>query len=421
MSSSNQAPLEVNTSAEAVGLDQHRLDRIDAFVKREYLDTQRYPGYSLLIAKDSKIAHVSHQGYNNDDIFRIFSMSKPITSIALLGLVEQGLCQLDHPVSEYIASFANPTVYELGTPTNFETTFPQREMTIRDLLTHTSGLTYSWMHTHPVDAMYRQSDKQASYPETLESFCDRIGQLPLMFSPGSRWSYSVATDVCGRLIEVISGQTLDVFLKENLLDPIGMIDTGFGVRDGQGSRLTEAYARTDISPFPFPSKGDPVTLCKDTERIDDGGDHSPYQRRPTFLSGGGGLVGTLADYHRFTQMLLNGGELDGERVIGRKTLEYAAQNHLPGGTDLAGMGQHTFGETNFHGVGFGLGFSVTISPSDAHVLSSEGDLSWGGAASTLFWVDPSENLAVVGMTQLLPSSAYPIRSELRNLVSAALT
>lgn len=407
-----------------LGLDPTRLERIDRFVAERYIESGRFPGFSLLISRGGEIAHVSHQGHareadgvamDDDTLVRIFSMSKPITSVALLSLYEEGLFRLDEPVSTFIPSWADLRVFADGTAANYSTKFPEREMTVHDLLTHTSGLTYSWMGRHPVDSLYRKAKVDANHK--LESYVELLADIPLLFSPGTEWSYSIATDVIGRLVEVISGQSFDDFLAQRIFDPLGMVDTGFWVDDDRGDRLAANYAVPALSPFPLPEGADGDSKVA----IDAGDATSPFRKKPTFLSGGGGLVSTLGDYHRFTQMLLRGGELDGNRVLGRKTIEYATTNHLPGGRDLASMGQPVFSETRYDGVGFGLGFSVVTDPMAAQVISSPGEFAWGGAASTLFWVDPVEDLTVIGLTQLMPSSAYPIRQELKALVYGALT
>ncbi len=407
-----------------LGLDPSRLERIDRFIADRYIDSGRFPGFSLLVSRGGEVAHVSHQGFarestglamSDDALVRIFSMTKPITSVALLSLYEEGLFRLDDPVSTFIPSWADLRVFEDGTAANYTTKFPEREMTVHDLLTHTSGLTYSWMGRHSVDSLYRRAKLDANHK--LESYVELLADIPLLFSPGTEWSYSIATDVIGRLVEVISGQRFDEFLAARIFGPLGMTDTGFWVDDDRADRLAANYAVPSLSPFPLPEGADGDSkVC-----IDQGDDTSPYRRQPTFLSGGGGLVSTLSDYHRFTQMLLRGGELDGNRVLGRKTLEFATTNHLPGGQDLAAMGQPVFSETKYDGVGFGLGFSVVVDPAAAQVISSPGEFAWGGAASTLFWVDPAEDLTVVGLTQLMPSAAYPIRQELKALVYGALT
>ena len=408
----------------ALGFDPVRLQRIDEFIRTRYLDTGLYPGFTLLISRRGEIAHLSTQGHRSveraepmtvDTLVRIFSMTKPITSVAMLALYEEGLYRLEDPVSMFIPSFSDLRVWEDGNPDNFTTSFPEREMIVRDLFTHTSGLTYGFMKRHPVDSMYRRRGIDGGGAK-LDDWVESLAEIPLVFSPGSQWSYSVATDVLGRLVEVISGLPFDQFLSERIFQPLGMTDTSFAVGDDDADRLASLYTVPSMSPFPVPegAEGDDKLL------LDDSGPDSQYRRPPLFLSGGGGLVSTVGDYHRFTQMLLGGGALDGQRVLGRKTIEYATSNHLPGGGDLASMGQAVFSETTYEGIGFGLGFSVVLDPAAAQVITSPGVYGWGGAASTLFWIDPDEELAVVGLTQLLPSSAYPIREELRPLVYSAL-
>ncbi len=410
------------TVASHLGFDASRLDRIDTFLTSEYLESGRFPGFSYVVGRGDEIAHRSDLGYADDAIFRIYSMSKPVTSIALLQLIEQGLAKLGDPVSRFMPAWADLRVFADGSASVFETKFPEREMTVQDLLTHTSGLTYGWMLRHPVDGIYRKRGIDRLAGNTLEEMCDALADAPLLFSPGTEWSYSVATDVCGRLVEIISGQRLDDYFDEHIFTPLAMNDTGFSVDDERADRLVANHARKSLSPFGVPESATAVEgLDDDTVMIDDGGESSPYRSTPAFLSGGGGLVSTVSDYHRFCRMLLGGGQLDGVRVIGRKTLQYATTNHLPGGVDLAAMGQEVFSETTYTGVGFGLGFSVMLDPAQAQVISSPGEFAWGGAASTLFWVDPVEDLIVVGMTQLMPSSAYPIRQEMKSLVYGALT
>ena len=422
------SPLE-HVEPSEIGFDPARLARIDRFVDENYLQTGRFPGFSWLVARDGKIAHRSVAGHRNlaaglpmsdDTIVRIYSMSKPITSIALLTLYEEGRFRLYDPVSSLIPSWADLRVYADGTASNFTTRFPEREMTIHDLLTHTSGLTYGWMARHPVDSLYRRHKLDQGL--ALDDYVEVLGGIPLLFSPGTRWSYSVATDVVGRLVEIISGQSLDTFLRERIFDPLGMHDTAFWFDDDErGNRLAANYAVPALSPFPLPEgvEGDHLSM------IDDGGPGSPFRRKPTFLSGGGGLLSTLDDYLRFCQTLLNGGRSistdgGGAQILSRKTIEVATSNHLPGGVDLAAMGQAVFSETPYDGVGFGLGFSVVLSPAARKTVCSVGEYAWGGAASTLFWIDPVEDLIVIGLTQLMPSSAYPIREELRAMIYGAL-
>ncbi|MGH1491532.1 MAG: serine hydrolase domain-containing protein [Acidimicrobiales bacterium] len=410
------------TDPTELGMDPDRLNKIDRFIGERYIDTGKFPGFSLLVSRGGEIVHLSHQGnardgvpMSDESLIRIYSMSKPITSMALMSLYEEGHFKLDEPVSTFIPSWADLRVFADGTAANYSTKFPEREMTVHDLLTHTSGLTYGFMGRHPVDSLYRRAGLDSGKHD-LEAYVEKLADIPLLFSPGSEWSYSVATDVIGRLVEIISGKTLDVFLAERIFEPLGMTETGFWVDDDRADRLAANYAVPSLSPFPLPEGAEGENLFM----IDAGDDSSPYRKRPTFLSGGGGLVSTIGDYHRFTQMLIRGGEYEGNRVLGRKTIEYAASNHLPGGQDLASMGQAVFSETKYDGVGFGLGFSVVVDPMASQVISSPGEFAWGGAASTLFWIDPVEELTVIGLTQLMPSSAYPIRQELKAMVYGAL-
>jgi CubicO group peptidase (beta-lactamase class C family) len=313
----------------ALGFDPARLARIDDFIATRYLDTGRYAGFSLLVSRRGEIAHLSTQGLRNaetaapmtaDTIVRIYSMSKPITSVALLTLYEEGRFRLDEPVSTFIPSWADLRVWLDGTPQSYTTTFPEREMTVRDLLTHTSGLTYAWMRRHPVDAIYRHRGVDAGHK--LEDWAEILAGIPLVFSPGTRWSYSVATDVVGRLVEIISGMPLDQYLAKRVFEPLGMGDTGFHVDDDDADRLAACYVVPSLSPFGVP----PGFEGEERMPLDDGGPTSQFRHQPAFLSGCGGLVSTLGDYHRFTQMLLGGGAIAGARVLGRKTIEYATSN-----------------------------------------------------------------------------------------------
>ena len=398
---------------EKVGLSGERLDRIQAFFDERYVATGKLAGVLTLVARRGQVAHLGCCGLRNvatgeamtaDTIFRIYSMTKPIVSVALMTLYEEGRFQLDDPVSRFIPAWADLRVWSDGNPDSYATTFPEREMQIRDLLTHTSGLTYGFMARHPVDSLYRRRGVDADGSETLAEMVEKLAELPLLFSPGTRWSYSVATDVCGHLCEVLSGRPLDALLRERIFEPLAMVDTGFSVPDDQAHRLAANYAWTPKDPLLV--FDDPAT--------------STYRTPPSFLSGGGGLVSTAHDYLRFASMLANRGELDGARVLGRKTVEHMTLNHLPGGVDLAAMGQRVFSEISYDGIGFGLGFSVMLDPARAGVIGSVGEHGWGGAASTMFWVDRSEELVGMILTQLMPSSTHPIRRELKALVYQAL-
>ncbi|MEA3217886.1 MAG: hypothetical protein QOJ19_4042 [Acidimicrobiia bacterium] len=405
--------IDVVDQPDQLGLDRERLARIRPFFEQRYLAAGKLAGLLTLVARKGQVAHLEAFGQRNvaageamteDTIFRIYSMTKPIVSVALMTLYEQGLFQLDDPVSRFIPAWADLRVWSDGTPEAYSTQFPEREMQIRDLLTHTSGLTYGFMGRHPIDALYRRRGVESEGAENLQEMIDRLSELPLMFSPGTRWSYSVATDVCGYLCEAISGQPLDELLRQRLFEPLGMVDTAFWVPEDKASRLAANYAWT---------RDEPLALFDDPAK-------STYLTPPTFLSGGGGLVSTASDYLNFILMLADRGELNGNRVLGRKTVEYMTTNHLPGGGDLASMGQKVFSEISYDGIGFGLGFSVMLDPARAGVVGTPGEHGWGGAASTMFFVDRKEEIAGLVLAQLMPSSTYPIRREFKALVYQAL-
>jgi CubicO group peptidase (beta-lactamase class C family) len=399
---------------EDVGLSSSRLARIGDHMKR-YIDAGKIAGTLTLVARRGQVAYLEPQGHleierrrpvTADAVWRIYSMTKPITSVGLMMLYEEGRFQLDDPVHRFIPSWQNLRVFVGGNHPTFKTAAVERPMTIRDLLSHTSGLTYGFMERTNVDAAYRKLGvaDQTRSGYTLPDMVETLAELPLEFSPGTRWNYSVATDVIGHLIEVISGQRLDAYLRERILEPLGMRDTGFVLEDQQVARFAANYER----------QGD------GSLKMIDNPEQSSYRKR-SFLSGGGGLLSTAPDYFRFTSMLQNMGELDGVRLLGRKTVELMTMNHLPGGQDLTDLAQAgMFTETAYAGVGFGLGFSVQQSPARAQILGSAGEFAWGGAASTAFWIDPAEDLIVIFMTQLMPSSSYPLRRELRVLTYASL-
>lgn len=395
----------MKVTPEDVGLSGARLIKIDLQTQK-YIDEGKFPGTLTLVSRKGKLAHLECQGYmdvedsrqmKRDTIFRIYSMSKPITSVALMMLYEDGHFLLDDPVSRFIPGFKNLKVYALDEKGQVAPKPTEREMCIKDLLTHTSGLTYGFMNASPVDALYRehQVEESSNLDEMISKLCD----LPLLFSPGSQWSYSVATDVCGYLVQKIANTPFDEYLREQIFEPLDMKDTGFSVSENQAHRLAANYERT---------KDDGMKL------VDPPGS-SRYLTTPGLHSGGGGLVSTADDYLKFAQMLLNKGEFGGTRLLGRKTVELMTQNHLPGNGDLTSMGQAVFSETPYAGIGFGLGFSVMLDPAKASILGSPGEYAWGGAASTYFFVDPAEDMIVMLLTQLMPSSSYPIRRELRVL------
>ncbi len=401
------------SKAGSVGLSPSRLKHIDEFIARRYIDTGKLPCALTLVARRGEVAHLGVLGaadvarglaLKEDAIFRIYSMTKPITSVAFMMLVEAGAVALDDPVEKYIPAWRNLGVFAAGVSPNFLTTPAARPMQIVDLLRHTSGLTYGFQSRTNVDAAYRKAQiENARGKLTLEAMIAALGKLPLEFSPGEAWNYSVSTDVLGYLVGVISGMPFEDFVASRITGPLGMTDTAFSVPADKADRLTCCYNRD--------AKGD-LALQDDSPT-------SAYLTAPTLFAGGGGLVSTAADYLKFCQMLLNGGQAHGQRYLSRKTIALMTANHLPGGKDLTQMSRSLFSEATNAGVGFGLGFAVMLDPAKALMAGSAGEYYWGGAASTAFWIDPAEDLTVIFMTQLLPSSTYPIRRELRTLVYAA--
>jgi CubicO group peptidase (beta-lactamase class C family) len=403
---------------EEVGLSSARLGRVRDHLQR-YIDAGKLAGTLTLVARHGRIAYCETQGHleiektrpvEADSVFRIYSMTKPIVSVGLMMLWEQGRVQLDDPVSKFIPSWKDQRVFAGGNHPGWKTAPVERPMNVRDLLTHQSGLTYGFMERTNVDAAYRKLGvgdlTRAGY--TAKEMVDELATLPLEFSPGTRWNYSVSTDVCGHLIEVISGQRLDAYLKEHVLQPLGMTDTSFVVADDRTKRFAANYQRT---------RDDRLALIDDPAK-------SAYRER-TFFSGGHGLVSTAPDYFRFASMLLNQGELDGIRLLGRKTVELMTMNHLPDGQDLTNLAfPGMFSETGYYGVGFGLGFSVMQSPARAMIAGTPGEFAWGGAAGTAFWIDPAERMIVVFMTQIMQMghpAPYPLRRELRTLAYSSIT
>jgi CubicO group peptidase (beta-lactamase class C family) len=410
--------LTVEVDAAEAGLDPERLARIDAHFAR-YVADGRLPGWLLTVRRHGRLAHVARAGsrdleaglpVTDDTLWRIYSMTKPVTSIAAMILYEEGKLALTDPVSAFIPSFGDVRVYTGGSDLRPVTVPVVEPVRIWHLLTHTAGLTYGFHRVHPVDALYRAAGFEWGTPAGLDlaQACDTWAGLPLLFQPGTEWNYSVATDVLGRVIEVASGQRLDEFLAARILRPLGMTQTAFWAGPEAAPRLAALYTR---------GRDGAAT------RLDALGQAA--LARPAMFSGGGGLVSTAADYDRFTQMLLQragspAGELDGIRLLSPRTVGYMTRNHLPGGVDLETFGRPLYAESPFRGVGFGLGFAVVIDPLPGKVVCSAGEISWGGAASTTFWVDQDADLAVSFFTQLLPSSSYPIRPELRQLVYQAL-
>ncbi len=397
------------------GFDGARLAAIDAFVKDRYLDSGRLPHAQLLVARDGEVVHFSSQGsaregaapVDEGTLFRIASMTKPITSVAFMILLEEAKVALDTPLHHVLPEFKGAGVYAgggAGVP--FATRPTTEPIRMVDLLRHTAGFTYSFQNRSNIDAAHRElklENWHGGYD--LDGFVAELGKLPVEFDPGSQWNYSVATDVLGAVVQRVSGQPLDRFLHERIFAPLKMDDTFFAVPANKIDRLADCYTL-------LPGKG---------RVMYDRGAESAWSRMPKLVSGGGGLVSTALDYHRFCRMCLNGGELDGARILGRKTIELMVQNHLPGGADLSQMSKSLFSETQNAGTGFGLGFAVTIDPARSMMPGSAGEYYWGGMFSTAFFVDPVERVSMVFMTQLSPSMTYPIRRELKTMIYAALT
>ena len=413
----NELTIEVD-AAEA-GLDAERLKRIDAHLAG-YVADGRLPGWLLTIRRHGRLAYVARCGsrdleaglpVTDDTVWRIYSMTKPVTSVAAMILYEEGRLALTDPVSDFIPAFKDVRVYAGGSDLKQLTVPATEPVRIWHLLTHTAGLTYGFHRVHPVDAMYRAAGFEWGTPPgtDLARACDLWAGFPLLFQPGTEWNYSVATDVLGRVVEVASGQRLDEFFTDRIFGPLAMTDTAFWAAPAVQPRLAALYT---------PGKDGKATRLDALGRA--------ALKEPRMLSGGGGLVSTAADYDRFTQMLLHrpdspAGELDGIKLLSPRTVGYMTRNHLPGGVDLETFGRDLFAEAPFRGVGFGLGFAVLLDPVPGQVVGSAGEISWGGAASTAFWVDQEADLTVSFFTQLLPSSTYPIRAQLRQLIYQALT
>ena len=403
------------------GLSAERLERITDHLNRSYIEPGKIAGCQVAVSRHGHMAYSKSFGQMDiergkamadDAIFRIYSMTKPITSVALMTLFEQGYFQLDDPVSRYVPEWKDHKVWLSGDGDNMELVAPDRPLSFRHVLSHTGGLTYGSLLAalgmpddgHPVTKAYAQHGVRRGDGETLHDFAMKLAKVPLRYQPGEQWMYSLSTDVCGYLVERISGRRFDRFLKEVIFEPLKMVDTSFVVEAAKADRLTANYQR-------LPNK---------TLRLTDDPRTSTYLTEPSFFSGGGGLTSTTADYLRFCEMLRRGGELDGARVLGPRTIELMRKNHLSGGKDLTQLAIGGFSETANEGVGFGLGFAMTLDQITTGALG-EGDYYWGGAASTIFWVDPKEDLVVVFMTQLMPSGVFNFRGQLKNIIYSAIT
>ena len=398
---------------DALGFVSERLRYIPEFIGKRYIASGKLKNFQLTIGRGEDIALFASEGIAREDgspladdqLFRIASMTKPITSIAFMQLVEQGQVALDDPVHRVLPEFRDLGVYASGGAQLPFTTAPtEAPMRMVDLLRHTSGLTYAFQNRSNIDLAYRDGKLENWHGNhDLDSFVEALGRLPLEFSPGTAWNYSVSTDVLGAVIQRLSGQALDRYFADHIFAPLGMDDTFFTVPEDKLDRLGDCWTWQPKQPVLF-----------------DSAQNSIWSKPPKLLSGGGGLISTSADYHRFCQMLLGKGQIGGARILGRKTIDLMTQNHLPGGKDLTDMSQALFSEAQNAGTGFGLGFAVTDNVSRTMLPGSRGEFYWGGMYSTAFFVDPVEDLTMVFMTQLQPSNMYPIRRELKTLIYSAL-
>jgi CubicO group peptidase (beta-lactamase class C family) len=414
MAIATRSELSVETAAEDVGMSSARLGNVSRLVER-YIDERKLPGAISLVARRGSIVHFEmygnmdderHKPMRSDAIFRFYSMTKPIASVGLMMLYEEGRFQLEDPASKFIPELKNVQVFAGGTADSYSVREPSRPMTVRDLLMHTSGLVSRDTAT-PVGELYRLAGLKGSESDgTLADMVQKLGRIPLQVDPGAQWIYGISTDLVGYLCEVISGVPFDRYLQDRILGPLGMVDTGFSVPPSKVDRFAANYGPTS-------SDGE-----RRYELIDDPVSSS-YTRPRTYFSASGGLVSTASDYYRFCSMLLNEGELDGVRILGPRTLQLMTLNHLPGGKDLATMAQSA-GETGREGIGFGLGFAVLLDAAVAQIIGTPGEYYWGGAASTAFFVNPMEEMVMLFLTQLRPSSTYPIRREIRQTIYSAI-
>ena len=400
------------------GFDVARLERIGDHLNRNYIEPRKIAGAQVTVSRRGYTAYFKSFGQADlernkptadDTIYRIYSMSKPITSVALMQLYERGYFQLNDPVSRVFPKWKDHKVWQRGADGKDEYVDPITPMTFRHVLSHTGGLTYGSQlealgapaMRDPVNEAYRTHNVGRN--TTLTEMIDNMAKVPLRYQPGERWLYSLSTDVCGALVEAISGKRFDKYLQDEIFEPLGMKDTSFWVTPEKQPRFAANYRRG---------------ADKKLSLMDDPGS-STYLKEPTFFSGGGGLTSTSADYLRFTEMLRRGGELDGVRVLGPRTIEMMHMNHLKDGKDLTQMAIGGFSETANEGVGFGLGFASTMNQVTTGTLGA-GDYYWGGAASTIFWVDPKEDMVVIFMTQLMPSATFNFRGQLKSVIYSSL-
>ncbi|MEY2451036.1 MAG: hypothetical protein QOD92_610 [Acidimicrobiaceae bacterium] len=400
---------------DGAGFDAKRLARITEHLTRRYIEPQKIAGCQTVVLRHGEVGYFSSLGsmdlergkpVADDAIWRLYSMTKPITGVALMTLYEHGHFQLDDPVHRFIPEWRDLKVAEKQADGPTQLVEPERPMSVRDALMHMTGLGWGIDGPLVMDRFLEAMAIVRGGPDgTLQTMVENLADKPLVFHPGRSWLYGVSTDVCGKLVEAISGQRFDEYLRAEIFEPLQMRDTGFSVPESDLDRFAANYGRR---------RDKTLKLIDDPER-------STYRRPPAFLSGGGGLVSTTEDYLRFCRMLLNGGELDGVRILGRKTIELMSINHLPGNGELRQFAlPGAYGETGFDGVGFGLTMAVGLGQAETQAIGSKGDYYWGGAASTIFWIDPAEDLAAIFMTQLMPSGTFNFRGQLKSLIYPAI-
>jgi CubicO group peptidase (beta-lactamase class C family) len=389
------------------GFSDERLARIPRFLQGA-VEAGALPGALTLLWRRGRVVHQSMVGMmdlrravpmREDAIFRLYSMTKPVTAVALLMLMEEGRIALDDPVAHFIPGFANLRLQDGSAPGS--------TMTVRDLLRHTAGFTYGFHNRTPIDAAYRaQKIAEMDTEGGLPAMIAQLKKLPLEYSPGEAWIYSVATDVVGYLVELVSGRRFGDFVREKIFAPLKMTDTDFQVASAMRDRFAACYLLRDGK----------------LELFDDPHD---WFAPPKLESGGGGLAGTAADYLRFCRMLLNRGELDGVRLLSPKTVALMTANHLPGAAEIADLSPaaDAFNESGYRGIGFGLGMAVTLDPVRVGIAGSKGEFAWGGMASTAFFVDPAEDMVVIFMTQAIVDTTQRVRlrRDLRTLIYGAMT
>lgn len=396
------------------GMDTDHLRRAGDYLGR-YIDGGVLAGWQLVVARGGAVVWHERRGLADieagtrvrpDTLWRLRSMTKPVTAVAAMMLYESGAFALDDPLDRWLPEFAAPRVYQFGPPERPGTITSPEPIRVRHLLTHTAGLSYGFNHVHPVDALYRAAEEEPGWADAdLAARCERWASIPLLYVPGTGWTYSVANDVLGRLVEVIGGQRLDEFFAQRIFGPLGMTDTGFWADGERATRLAAAYGR------------DPA----DGKLVRDDAETAEGTKPPAFLSGGGGLVGSAADYHRFTQFLVRGGELDGVRLLGARTVDLMFRNHLPGGASFTALQPAPPAWPPAPGLGFGLGLAVVADPVAAGTPASACTGFWSGALNTEFFVDPADDLVAMFFTQLTPYGAVPLQRELAQLVCTALT